>query len=59
MLGASDSRHYCAIIDKVFRFSPVAMSPEELHSIHGIDEWIPVNKMGMIVDFYRELASRS
>jgi carboxypeptidase PM20D1 len=52
MLGASDSRHYCAISDNVLRFSPIEMSKEELRSIHGLDEKLPVEKLGRVVDFY-------
>jgi len=52
MLGASDSRHYCAISDNVLRFSPIEMSKEELRSIHGLDEKITVEKLGRVVDFY-------
>lgn len=58
MLGATDSRHYCAICDNVFRFSPIRMNKEELHSIHGVDERITVEKLGGIVDFYRTLIGK-
>lgn len=59
MLGVSDSRHYCAICDNVLRFSPIQMSREELRSIHGIDERIPVAKLGRVVVFYLNLICRS
>lgn len=59
MLGASDSRHYCAICDNVLRFSPIQMSKDELRSIHGIDERIPVAKLGGIVEFYLNLICKS
>ncbi|MFU8794624.1 MAG: M20/M25/M40 family metallo-hydrolase [Dethiobacteria bacterium] len=58
MLGASDSRHYCLISDNVLRFSPIQMSREELRSIHGIDERIPVEKFKQVIDFYLNLVTR-
>ncbi len=58
MLGASDSRHYCSISENVLRFSPIQMSREELRSIHGIDERIPVEKFGRVIDFYLNLITR-
>ena len=59
MLGASDSRHYCAICDNVLRFSPIRMSKDELRSIHGIDERIPAAKLEGVVVFYLNLICRS
>lgn len=58
MLGASDSRHFCAISDNVMRFSPIKLSKEELRSIHGIDEKIAVEKIGKVVEFYTTLITR-
>lgn len=58
MLGASDSRHFCAISDNVLRFSPIKLSKEELRSIHGIDEKIAVEKVGKVVEFYTTLITR-
>ncbi len=58
MLGASDSRHFCAISDNVLRFSPIQLSKEELRSIHGIDEKIAVEKVGKVVEFYTTLITR-
>lgn len=52
MLGASDSRHFCAICDNVLRFSPVKMSREELRSIHGVNEYISIDQLQGVVDFY-------
>ncbi len=59
MLGASDSRHYCAICDSILRFSPIRMSKEELRSIHGVDERIPVVKLSGVVKFYLSLISKA
>jgi len=59
MLGASDSRHFCAICDQVLRFSPLKMSKEELRSIHGINEKIHFDQLSGVIAFYYELISGS
>ena len=55
VLGATDARHYTAICDQVFRFSPVLVTSEEMATVHGIGEHIPVEKMAGMVRFYNTL----
>ena len=55
MLGASDARHYAALSDHVYRFSPLEMSKEERESMHGINERVPVAKLGKCAEFYERL----
>jgi len=59
MLGASDSRHFCAICDYVFRFSPLKMSKVELRSIHGINEKISYDQLSGVIAFYYNLVRGS
>jgi carboxypeptidase PM20D1 len=54
-LGASDSRHYCAIAEHVYRFSPLAMSTAQREAIHGTDEHVAVAALGRGVAFYEAL----
>jgi carboxypeptidase PM20D1 len=55
MLGASDSRHFTAISDAVYRFTPFEMSEEERGTLHARKERIHVRTWLRGIAFYATL----
>ena len=55
MVAATDSRHFTAISDHIYRFSPVRAGPEDLSRFHGTNERIATANLAEIVRFYHQL----
>ena len=55
MVAATDSRHFTALSDHVYRFSPVRARPEDLSRFHGTNERIATANLAEVVRFYHQL----
>ena len=51
--GGTDSRFYGEVCDSCVRFSPINMGPEQMASMHGIDENIEQGALPDGVDYYK------
>ncbi len=58
MVACSDSRHWGILSDKVYRFSPMALSNEERATIHGNNERIPLTTVARTVEFFVRFIKR-
>lgn len=54
-LAGTDSRHYGAISENVYRFAPFRFDAADLSRIHGIDERISIDGFRDGLRFYRQL----
>jgi carboxypeptidase PM20D1 len=55
VLGATDARHYAALSENVYRFSPVRAGPSDLARFHGTNERISVSNYAEMIRFYHQL----
>ena len=51
----TDSRHYAAIADDIYRFLPLRVTARDLERIHGTDERIAVEDYADLIGFLAEL----
>lgn len=58
MLGATDSRHFHAISDRVYRFTPIISSGGDLNRIHGVNERLSLENLNNMVLFFHRLIQR-
>ena len=55
VVGATDSRHFAALADNVYRFAPVRARREDLARFHGTDERISIANYAELIRFYARL----
>ncbi|MDF9717202.1 M20/M25/M40 family metallo-hydrolase [Nocardioides sp. ChNu-99] len=55
MMAATDSRHFTAICERVYRFAPFPMSKAQREAIHSYDERLTVEGLLRGVDWYAAL----
>ena len=59
MLGGTDSRHFEAVADTIYKFSPVRATSEDLKRFHGTNERISIANYVELIQFYRQLLVNS
>ncbi len=59
VLGATDSRHYNALTNQIYRFTPVKMNKEDLKRTHGINERISIADLENSVKFFIALIEKT
>ena len=52
VLGATDSRHFLAVADNVFRFVPARLGRDDLKRYHGVNERLGMENYGEFMRFY-------
>jgi len=55
VLAGTDSTHYTAVADNVYRFAPIRVKPQDIARLHGIDERISIANLAEHVRFYHLL----
>jgi carboxypeptidase PM20D1 len=58
MLGGTDCQHFVPVCDHIYRFTSLVMDERFRGLEHGVDERIPVEGMGSMVQFYLRLMQR-
>jgi carboxypeptidase PM20D1 len=59
VVAATDSRHYAAVCDNIYRFTPVQLDKSDLKRIHGTDERLSLGQYDRCIAFYRQLIFNS
>ncbi len=55
MMGGTDAKYFANICPCTVRFSPLILSPQQLSSMHAVDENINLDALYRGVEFYRDL----
>jgi len=53
--GATDGRSMTLLTPNVYRFSPLMITPDELETIHGVNERVSVRNVQRAAEFYARL----
>jgi carboxypeptidase PM20D1 len=58
MIGGTDSQHYGAVSDHIYKFSPVRAQAEDLARFHGTNERISAANLTELIRFYHRLLTQ-
>ncbi|XP_059487355.1 N-fatty-acyl-amino acid synthase/hydrolase PM20D1-like [Neocloeon triangulifer] len=52
MIANTDTNHYLSFTNKVYRYVPVSVTPDDVSRYHGDNERIPIDDYAHMLDFY-------
>lgn len=55
--GSTDSKYYRDLTDQILRFTPLVLKPEDLATIHGVNEKVSLENLENGLKFYLQLFS--
>jgi carboxypeptidase PM20D1 len=55
LVGGTDSHHFDAVADNVYKFSPTRVRGDDLKRFHGTDERISIANYVELIQFYHQL----
>ncbi len=55
LMAGTDAKHFAALSDRVYRFLPAPVGPEDLARMHGVDERLSAESHLTAVRFYHRL----
>ncbi|MDC7221111.1 MAG: M20/M25/M40 family metallo-hydrolase [Spirochaetales bacterium] len=56
--GSTDSKYYRELSDQILRFTPLVLRPEDIASIHGVNEKVSLENLRKGLEFYTRLFRR-
>jgi len=59
VVGGTDSRHFNAISDNIYRFSTIKLNNGNIKSFHGLNERLPLSDFENSIRFYHQLIKNS
>jgi carboxypeptidase PM20D1 len=59
VVGGTDSRHYGALTDNIYRFSPIHLNTNSQKSFHGLNERVAVSDFYEAIAFFVQLIQNS
>lgn len=59
VVGGTDSRHFTAIAEQIYRFTPVRAEPDDLARYHGTNERIAIANYTEMIRFYARLIANA
>jgi len=53
--ASTDTKHYRALTDDIYRFTPLVQTQEDIAAVHNVNEKVSIENLERCVRFYRSL----